>query len=220
MSQSRLCLLVLTVFVAATTARKCPAPALSSGCCCCSGLCLYATCPPCSCPQPPPGSTQPICSLEKLKRRFNVYKEVGTRISSQQGFDVDPGKTTDVGHPGQLVTAPPPMYRVPHAQSPWGHRQSGPSPTRPHAWQGAGSGPPTHRGPPGSSRGCCGSWPTSQGTRSTPRLLRASLLAVRTPIPSLLRWTEITRNGRSPRPRRRPTTSASSSSGRLGTVWS
>ena len=100
-------LLLFPVLIAATTARKCPAPVLSSGCCCCSGLCLYATCPPCSCPQPQPGSAQPICSLEKLKRRFNVYKEVGTRISSQQGFDVDPGKTTDVGHPGQLVTAPP-----------------------------------------------------------------------------------------------------------------
>jgi len=49
----------------------------SSGCCCCSGACLYDGCPPCPCPAPLPGHKQPQCSLAKMKATFTAtYKAV------------------------------------------------------------------------------------------------------------------------------------------------
>eukprot|EP01043_Picozoa_sp_COSAG02_P078122 COSAG02_NODE_17434_length_1004_cov_0.713812_1_plen_201_part_10 len=65
---------------AAATAPPPPPPACpvspsdpwhgSSGCCCCTGACLFAGCPPCPCPSPQPGKKQPQCSLAKLNDAF------------------------------------------------------------------------------------------------------------------------------------------------------
>jgi hypothetical protein len=51
--------------------------ATSSGCCCCTGECLYKDCPPCPCPMPPPGKKQPPCFLGSIKEAFIAnYKSV------------------------------------------------------------------------------------------------------------------------------------------------
>ena len=60
-------MLVLGIFAITALHGECPAP---GHCCCCDGDCLYRDCPPCPCPIPPPGSSQPTCSLQVMKDRF------------------------------------------------------------------------------------------------------------------------------------------------------
>ena len=80
--------LALAALIAPTSAQsRTPAPSQcpiakgepwgGSGCCCCTGDCLYSGCPPCPCPAPRPGTKQPKCALANFTETFvSTYKAV------------------------------------------------------------------------------------------------------------------------------------------------
>jgi len=78
---ARLLLVVLSLIAAASAAKPvCPMP---SGCCCCTGKCLYDGCAPCPCPAPRPGHTPPACSLQSMLDKFEGgYKKVLTSFGA------------------------------------------------------------------------------------------------------------------------------------------
>lgn len=63
-----------------------------SGCCCCTGECLYKGCPPCPCPEPPPGSPKPLCGLQKMKDTYTT-KYTATIKAMGSNFLDYPAKT-------------------------------------------------------------------------------------------------------------------------------
>lgn len=61
------------------------------GCCCCTGDCLYKSCPPCPCPAPIPNHTLDKCPLQKIKDRY--VSAYNNSIHTLKDYSVDPAAT-------------------------------------------------------------------------------------------------------------------------------